>query len=1325
MKHNDNYPGHRAGITFLSVSFLQPLDGFSNDEAQYQALMDAGVTFGKAWGLKIGVALSAQQMALLTSDMVWLVEQSVTLPDGSTQKVLVPQVYARVKAGDLDGSGALLTGSAVSLAVDKDLTNSGHISGRSVTQLTAENINNSGFIGGDKVDLRARTDINNIGGTLQGGSSLTAIAGRDLNSISTLGGSAGNITFDRPAGIYVQGENGTLGLQALHDINLTASQISNSGAGSKTQIVAGNDLNLNTLTTTHSESSSWGKGNDRSLTQRTEVGSQINGGGDVALSAGHDINARAATVTAQDGLRVAAGNDIRLTSGEDAYHLTENSHQSSGGMLSRKSVTTHDEIHNQSAVGSNFSGDSVTMQAGRDLSLSGSSVAATHDVALAAGRDLTLGTADETRQEDHQHKETKSGLSGTGGIGFTVGNSLLKTTDAVTTHSSAGSTVGSTQGNVTINAGNNLTVKGSDVLAGKDLSLSGSEVNILAAENNSTRKHTTEQKQSGLTLALSGTVGSAINTAVSTATSASEESNGRLAALGGMKAALGGVQAYQAKSLAEAGSSEGSMIGVNLSYGSQSSKSEQTLTQQQHQGSQLTAGNNLTINATKTDLNIQGSQLQAGKDVNLSAARDVNLVASQDSQKLDGKNESKGGSVGVGFNFGQGANGLSLNASVNKGKGSENGNGTTHNETTVNAGSNLNVTSGRDTTLTGAQLGGNRVALDVGRDLTMTSQQDTDNYDSKQQNVSAGGSVSMGGGSGSVNLSRDKMHSTYQSVQEQTGIFAGSGGFDVKVGEHTQLNGAVIGSTADASLNRLDTGTLGFSDIKNSAEYEVEHQSVGISSGGSFGGQFAGNMANGLLAGMNSSGSSTTKSAVSDGTIVIRDKDAQKQNVDDLSRDAEHANQTLSPIFDKEKEQNRIREAQMIGEIGSQAADIARTQGDINGLNAAKKQIGPLKENATEKERAEYMDKLRNSDEYKTEMQKFGTGSAVQQGIQAATAAVQGLAGGNIAQAIAGGAAPYLAEVIHNMTTTKGPDGKDVVNTEANLMAHAVLGAVVAQASGNSALAGASGAAMGEYIAQQMYPGIDRKDLSEDQNQTISALATLAAGLAGGVAGNSTADAVAGAQAGKNSAENNALSLGAGMTSSGAANQSWNKYAEDNNLTPEQKQAGLDKLAKGDLPEGANIPKAIVEGYQDGVFMAGALYLGPTVAIGKGIAGAVIAGGANSAFQYMSMAPDGEFSYYSAAVAAGAGYLSPAYGIGGNALINMGGAFMTDGTNLSAQGGAVAGSLAGGAFGKYAPSLLAPYAGGASGVLGDLGAALTFESVNDRMKNIINEKEKK
>ncbi|MBL6201442.1 VENN motif pre-toxin domain-containing protein, partial [Escherichia coli] len=437
---------------------------------------------------------------------------------------------------------------------------------------------------------------------------------------------------------------------------------------------------------------------------------------------------------------------------------------------------------------------------------------------------------------------------------------------------------------------------------------------------------------------------------------------------------------------------------------------------------------------------------------------------------------------------------------------------------------------GRDTTLTGAQAGGETVKVDAGRHLTLTSEQDSDRYDSKQQNASAGGSFTFGSmsGSASVNLSRDKMHSNYDSVQEQTGIFAGRGGFDVTTGQHTQLNGAVIASTATADKNRLDTGTLGFSDIENRADFKTEHQSAGLSTGGSVAGNFLGNMANNLLVGANHEGhaDSTTQSAVSAGNITIRDTQSQKQDVADLKRDAAHANQTLSPIFDREKEQQRLQQAQLIGEIGNQVADIARTEGQIAGekakrdpaaLNQARAELEAAGKPFTEQDVAQraYNNGMAASG--------FGTGGKYQQAIQAATAAVQGLAGGNLSAALAGGAAPYLAEVVKTMTTDP-VTGE--VNKAANVTAHAVVNAALAVAQGNNALAGAAGAATGEMvgmIATQMY---DKpvSELSETEKQTVSTLATVAAGLAGGLVGDSGASAVAGALSGKTTVENNYLS---------------------------------------------------------------------------------------------------------------------------------------------------------------------------------------------------------
>ncbi|MFG5877999.1 VENN motif pre-toxin domain-containing protein, partial [Escherichia coli] len=389
--------------------------------------------------------------------------------------------------------------------------------------------------------------------------------------------------------------------------------------------------------------------------------------------------------------------------------------------------------------------------------------------------------------------------------------------------------------------------------------------------------------------------------------------------------------------------------------------------------------------------------------------------------------------------------------------------------------------------------------------------------------VAAGGSFTFGSmtGSGYIVASRDKMKSRFDSVAEQTGMFAGDGGFDITVGRHTQLDGAVIASTATPDKNHLDTGTLGFSDLHNEADYKVSHSGISLSGGGSFGDKFQGNMPGGMISAGGHSGHAegTTQAAVADGTITIRDRDNQKQNLANLSRDPAHANDSISPIFDKEKEQRRLQTVGLISDIGSQVADIARTQGELNALKAAKEATGEtLPANATEKQRQEYLAKLRDTQAYRNEMAKYGTGSEIQRGIQAATAALQGLAGDNLAGALAGASAPELANIIGHHA---GIDD----NTAAKAIAHAILGGVTAALQGNSAAAGAIGAGTGEVIAsaiaKSLYPDVEPSKLTEEQKQTVSTLATLSAGMAGGIASGDVAGAAAGAGVGKNIAENN------------------------------------------------------------------------------------------------------------------------------------------------------------------------------------------------------------
>ncbi|WP_315851081.1 hemagglutinin repeat-containing protein, partial [Yersinia bercovieri] len=559
------------------------------------------------------------------------------------------------------------------------------------------------------------------------------------------------------------------------------------------------------------------------LYDETLLGSQLNATGDINLQAAKDITLSASKAQTDGALKLAAGGDVTLTTQteqHDELRIHTGKHK---GLASSSTTHTEDSRSQTLAVGSMLSAGSLDIS-GKNIAVSGSNVVADNDVSLRAKENLTIGTAQQRESESHLYEKKKSGLMSTGGIGVTVGSNRQKTTDQAQTLTNVGSTVGSLGGNVTLEAGDQLTLHGSEVIAGKDIALKGADVAITAAENSLSQQHTTESKQSGLTVALSGPVGSAVNSAVTTAQQVTKETDGRLAALQGTKAALSGVQAVQAGQLVQAqGGDTASMFGVSASLGSQKSASQQHQEQTSVSGSTVTAGNNLSVTATgegnsanSGDIVVQGSQLKAGGDTTLDAARDLLLLGAGNTQKTDGSNSSSGGNIGVSLGFGSSGGGLSIFANANKGQGKEHGDGTFWSETQLDSGGTLSLSSGRDTSLIGAQASGETVKVDVGRDLLLQSQQDSDNYDAKQTSTSGGVSMAVVGGGGSANLSmsRDKLHSNYDSVQEQSGIYAGKGGFDITVGEHTQLDGAVIASTADKSKNSLDTGTLGFSNIE-------------------------------------------------------------------------------------------------------------------------------------------------------------------------------------------------------------------------------------------------------------------------------------------------------------------------------------------------------------------------------------------------------------------------------------------------------------------------------------------------------------------------------
>ncbi len=271
------------------------------------------------------------------------------------------------------------------------------------------------------------------------------------------------------------------------------------------------------------------------------------------ILAGRDVTAQAAEVTAQGAIGVAAGRDVNLTTATESDYRYREQTKTSSGFLSKKTTQTIEEDSATREKGSLLSGDNVTVSAGNNLRVLGSAVAGDGDVALSAGNNVEIVAATNT-DTSWRFKETKkSGLMGTGGIGFTIGSS--KSTHDLreqgTTQSESFSTVGSTDGSVSITAGKQAHIGGADIIAQKDISLTGDSVVIEPGHDKRTRDEKFEQKSSGLTVALSGAAGSAVNSAVQTARDAKGESDDRLASLKATKAALSGVQASQGAEMAQ------------------------------------------------------------------------------------------------------------------------------------------------------------------------------------------------------------------------------------------------------------------------------------------------------------------------------------------------------------------------------------------------------------------------------------------------------------------------------------------------------------------------------------------------------------------------------------------------------------------------------------------------------------------------------------------------------------------------------------------------------------------------------------------------------
>ncbi|HEY4317198.1 MAG TPA: hemagglutinin repeat-containing protein [Herbaspirillum sp.] len=878
------------------------LDGYADDEEQYRALLDSGAAYAKKLNLRIGVALSARQMAELTNDVVLLVEKDVALPGGKRGKVLVPQLYTRIKRGGVNGAGALMSGDAVDLQIHDNALNSGTIFGRDKVLIEADagTVGNvGGRISAADVRIAAAGDIDNIGGTIDAADRLELAAGRDLNIVSSTEASQGaqgrRTNISSVAALSVANDKAVLIASAGRDANLNAAQIINGGKRGETSIAAGNDLNLGTVTESATQSLRWDADNHRSESNSLDIGSMIATVGDLNLQAGHDLNARAAEVVSDAGaIAATAGNDINLRAGSSRADMDE-SHKTKGssGWFATKTVRERDRISRTEAQGSAFSGNTVALQSGNDINVAGSDVVSTLDATLAAGRDVNIEAAVDIVDETHVRKEQTSGLFSGGGIGFTIGTKGKDSTGRRMARSASGSSIGSTDGNLDIRAGAQYRQSGSQLLTPKgNVDIAAKRVDIVAAADTERNSQETVARQSGLSISITNPVIAAVQTVHQIKAASKKTKDQRMQGLAAAASALtiANTQDMVAASAAPAGG-----IDLAISIGGSKSVNRSEQSSALAHGSRIAAGGSITIAAidggADSDLTIQGSDIAAGKNIVLRADDEVNLLAADNVTEQHSSN--KGGSASIGVSIG--TSGFMVNAGLSGNIGRGDGSDLIRTNTHIDAGKNLTIESGTDTNIVGAVASGKKVAVEVGTsgagDLNIASLQDSSNYKSNQQSL--GGSISVGWGkmSGSISAAQSKVDGKYRSVSEQSGITAGDGGFDVVVHGNTHIEGGKIASTDKAAKNgksnknSFTTETLTQGDIDNHSDHKAS--SWNISAGGGYSG--AGSAMNGTGIGHgNSSGSDSTvtRAGISNASMHITDDRAQQAKTGRTAKEA-------------------------------------------------------------------------------------------------------------------------------------------------------------------------------------------------------------------------------------------------------------------------------------------------------------------------------------------------------------------------------------------------------------------------------------------------------
>ena len=940
---------------------LMQLKGKPAGETEYKALMDAAVRWAQEnKDVRIGMALTEDQKAALKEDIVWMVESSVLLPDGKIVKALVPEVYlAHGKNDTLTGS-ALISAENIDIRATNDILSRGTVIAGDTMRLSASDINNEGgTIKGSTILEEALRDIRNTG-TMEAEKKLILKAGQDIDLASTLHEERNKQGYTQTIAssgkAAVTGNQGTLSMEAGRDIRMQAAAASSAG---NIAMKAGRDITMETAAVKKDTAVTWDGNNYRHDSAARDIGSSVTAKGSLTMQSERDTSIKAADIRSEGMTAVEAGRNLTVENGKEITGLEEHHRHKERSLLSSTTTTTHDEVHAVKAQKSIIEGNTVSIEGGKDISLTGSAAASTKETTLSAGRNISINAAEETDKEIHKKQVKKSGLIGSG-LGFTIGSEKKKDSYDTEETMQRGSTVGSVKGSVTIHAQNNITVRASDIIAGKDTIITGRNVDIESKDNTYRGKEEHEYKKSGLTVSLGGAVITAKDNIIRPIKNAGQAHDGLL---GKLYAADAGFNLHDAVKTYKNIGDVKKGITLDVSLGTQSAKSDSRYQGTEAKESRIVSKGNVRI---KSDENIavKGSQI-TGENVTLQAGKDIHLTAAENRKTAEGNSRSKGAGITASFGIGGLQN---VGISAGKSKGNMEEEIITHTGSAVTAKETLAMESGKDIDIKGSKAGGKKVEVKTGNNLSIESLQDSHTYHSRDKESGIHlqrdritrpdtGKKKMDDPYFSIGKKTETTDSTYESVTKQAGIYAGKEGYDIQVKNNTHLKGAVIDSKAPAEKNKLTTGTLTWENIDNKAEYKTGGH--GISYNGKIGrgdkndpldsqtnNRYGKDAITGQRNGMNKitptiygskiplnergllntpipsvkgKAGTTTQSAIAKGTITITDKEKQKQDIEKLNRNTEDSLNKLKEIFDKTKVEERKRLLEELGIVGNQA----------------------------------------------------------------------------------------------------------------------------------------------------------------------------------------------------------------------------------------------------------------------------------------------------------------------------------------------------------------------------------------------------------------------